>query len=199
MATSFFFPTSVRLFIHFFQVLTAPHMEHGTQWAGRGQSSARMLPAYLWFQPQLILPQSFPSSVLPCIPNTGKKSTPMVRAWFWLAASLFWKLLIEAHFQLTVLWSQSGTFAPFQSGLSVHRHTEPNLHHTGGVKGVTMGQLKKKNLKRVNEITKKQHKNSTEEGNGEEGTRKNRTPESINVGSVAERIVICLPLCLYAW
>lgn len=32
---------------YFCQVLTAPHMKHGTQWAGRGQSSARMLPANL--------------------------------------------------------------------------------------------------------------------------------------------------------
>lgn len=97
-------------------------------------------------------------------PPPERKVHPQVHAWFWLAASLFLKLLSEAHFHLTVLWPQSRTFAPFESGLSVHRHTEPNLHHTGGVKGITMGQCKK----RVNETTQEQHREK--EGNGEEGT-----------------------------
>lgn len=85
--------------IHFIQVLTAPHMEHGTQWAGRGQSSVRMLPANLWFQPQLILPpQSLLSSLLPCIPTTRGKVHPRVHTWFWLAASLFSKVAIRGSF-----------------------------------------------------------------------------------------------------
>lgn len=77
---------------------------------------------------------------------------------FWLAAALFLKLLLEAHLQLTVLWPQSWTFAPFESGLSVHRHTEPNLHHTGGVKGITMGLYKKKKGKWNNAETQEQHR-----------------------------------------
>lgn len=62
--------------LDFCQVLTAPHMEHGTQWAGRGQSSARMLSA------NLLPPASThsPSSVFlppfpPCISTTREKST----------------------------------------------------------------------------------------------------------------------------
>lgn len=135
-------------------------MEHGTQWAGRGQSSARMLPANLLTPASTHSPSSVFSSFFSFLasPPPERKVHPHIHVRFWLAAGLFWKLLFEAHFQLTVLWPQSRTFAPFESGLSVHRHTEPNLHHTGGVKGITMGQCKK----RENETTQKQHKNSTE-------------------------------------
>ena len=133
-------------------------MGHSGQVGGSLQQGC--YPPTSWLQPQLILPlQSFPPSFLPCIPTTREKSTsthPCLA--FDLLPVLFSKLLLEAHFQLTVLWPQSRTFAPFESGLSVHRNTEPNLHHTGGVKGITMGQCKK----RENETTQKQHKNSTE-------------------------------------
>ncbi len=121
-------------------------MGHSGQIGGSLQRGC--YPPTSWFQPQLILPlQSFPPSSLHCIPTTERKVHPYIRSWFWLAATLFWELLLEAHFQLTVLRPQSRTFAPFENGLSVHRHTEPYLHHTGGVKGVTMGQCKKGKMK----------------------------------------------------
>lgn len=50
--------------------------------------------------------------------------------------------------------------------LSVHRHTEPNLHHTGGVKGITMGQCKKGKMK--------QRRNMTRTAQGEIGKRGTR-------------------------
>lgn len=85
------------------------------------------------------------------------------------------------------------TFASLESGLSVHRNTEPNLHHTGGVKGITMGQCKKGK----NETTKKNNIRKAQRGGGKwrECTGRNRTPESINVESFGERCLICLHLC----
>lgn len=135
-------------------------MGHSGQVGGSLQQGC--YPPTSWLQPQLILPlQSFLPSFLPCIPTTREKVYPHIHAWFCLAGALFRKLLLEAHFQLTVLWPQSRTFAPFESGLSVHRHTEPNLHHTGGVKGITMGQCKKGKMK--------QRRNNTRTAQREEG------------------------------
>lgn len=131
-----------------------------------------------WLQPQLILHlQSFRPSLRPSLNPHHQREKYIHTSMFglWLAAALFWESLLEAHLQLTVLWPQSRTFAPFESGLSVHRHSEPNLHHTGGVKGVTMGQCKK----RKNETTQK-HKNSTERrremGKKEQGNTEHQSP-----------------------
>lgn len=75
----------MKLDYSFISVLTAPYMEHGTQWEERGQSSARMLLANLWLQPQLILPllvfSFFFPSFLPCISTTREKSTSMRPCW----------------------------------------------------------------------------------------------------------------------
>lgn len=132
-------------------------------------------------------------------PPPAIKVHPHIQAWFWLAASLLIKLLLEAHFQLSVLWPQSRIFAPFESGLSVHRHTEPNLYHTGGVKGITMGQCKKKKKKgkwNNAETTQEQHR---EEKNEEEGREVKQNTRVHKCRKLWESILIYLPLCLYAW
>lgn len=148
-------------------VLTAPHMEHGTQWAGRGQSSATMLPANLLTQ--LILPlQCFLPPSLPCIPTTREKSTSTQPCLVLIAAGFVLKVAVEAHSQLTVLWPQSRTCAPFEKGLSL---SQTCITREAGEASLEAG-AKKKGKWNNAETTQEHHR---EEGHGEEGTGGNNT------------------------
>ena len=202
------------------RVLTAPQLQHRTQWGRRRRSPARQLPE----QPccsniNSSLPSSFPpfpsarESTSAC-PVLGFKSlllcflvgeffffssppTPFLSA---LGGFLFLGFNEKLVIQLTVLSLQSRTLASIESGVSVRRHTEPNLHHTGGDKGITMGPFIRRKMK--------QHKTAQGGGGrgyaGREGRRGKRGGrKSIRVLKWRKEIgegggCCCLPLRLYA-
>lgn len=74
-------------------------------------------------------------------------------------------------FQLTVLSLQSRTLASFERGVSVRRHPVPNLHHTGGDKGITMGQFIRRKMKQQNSTRREGERGDVREKRKEEGRK----------------------------
>lgn len=144
----------------FCQVLTAPHMEHGTQWAGRGQSSARMLPPNLLTPASTHSPSSVFSSFFPSLYSNHQKEK-YIHAGFWLAACLFGPFQFKGLISSLPCSDHKAGHLHRLRMVCLSRHTEPNLHHTGGVKGINYGPVQQKKRKM------KQHKNTERRGMGE--------------------------------
>lgn len=131
------------------------HGEHRMQWAGRGHSSARILPA------KPVTPASTHSSTVLSFPPLEKEYPPIFHTGRWIVFCFFYSCHLWRISSLPCFNRNAGRHLHRLRGVSVHRHTEPNLHHTGGVKRRHYVPVQREKQRR------NQHKKNSIEGKGE--------------------------------